>query len=253
MLVSTLSSLPWLARLLPDFRNKLVPEVRYHFSIVSATPLPQAAFERLPSGRHKLKREAVVASQRGRLLFAIAQIVAEKGYVATTVADVVERAGVSRRTFYEQFPDKEACFLAAYDTGVEVMLGRIRDTVEQLPEADWRARARASIETYMEVLAAEPGFAWSSHVEVLGAGPAALARRSAILGLFAELWRGLHDRARREDPSIHRLPKPVFRTLVGGHEELVREHLRTRDARSLPELAGPVYDVTLAIIGDGAN
>jgi AcrR family transcriptional regulator len=209
-----------------------------------------AEFERLPSGRHKLDRETVVASQRGRLLWAIAQVVAEKGYVAATVADVVERAGVSRRTFYEQFPDKEACFLAAYDTGVEVMLGQIRDTVEEIPETNWRTRARASIETYMEVLAAEPGFAWASHVEVLGAGPAALARRSAILGLFAELWHGLHERARREDPAIREVPQAVFRTLVGGHEELVREHLRTRDAESLPELSDTVLDVTLAILGD---
>jgi AcrR family transcriptional regulator len=220
---------------------------------VSATPAPPVAFERLPSGRHKLDREAVVASQRGRLLWAIAQIVAEKGYVATTVADVVERAGVSRRTFYEQFPDKEACFLAAYDTGVEVMLGRIRDTVEKLPETDWRARARASIDTYMDVLAAEPGFAWSSHVEVLGAGPAALARRSAILGLFAELWHGLYERARRDDPQIRELPAAVFRTLVGGHEELIREHLRTRAAESLPEIADTVLDVTLTILGDRAH
>ena len=64
----------------------------------------------------------------------MAQVVAEKGYPATTVADVVERAGVSRRTFYEQFQDKEACFLAAYDVGLAVVLGRIQAAVEGIPE-----------------------------------------------------------------------------------------------------------------------
>ncbi|HEV7687975.1 MAG TPA: helix-turn-helix domain-containing protein, partial [Acidimicrobiia bacterium] len=118
---------------------------------------------RLPSGRHGLTREAVVASQRGRLVDAMAQIVAEKGYPATTVADVVERAGVSRRTFYEQFADKEACFLAAYDVGLTVVLSRIREAVEGVPErlpppssgghppapgstGGWRERARAGVE-----------------------------------------------------------------------------------------------------------
>src|SRR5207253_2083261 len=84
----------------------------------------------------------------------------ERGYPATTVADVVERAGVSRRTFYEQFADKEACFLAAYDVGLTAVLGRIKEAVEGVPErlppplsgghppppgpaAGWRERARA--------------------------------------------------------------------------------------------------------------
>src|SRR5438105_1831196 len=95
------------------------------------TPNPAT---RLPSGRHGLTREAVVASQRSRLIDAMAQVVAERGYPATTVADVVERAGVSRRTFYEQFADKEACFLAAYDVGLTAVLGRIKEAVEGVPE-----------------------------------------------------------------------------------------------------------------------
>lgn len=213
--------------------------------MASATP------ERLPSGRHGLTRETVVASQRGRLVEAMVQVVAAKGYAAATVADVVERAGVSRRTFYEQFPDKEACFLAAYDTGVEVMLGRIRRAVEPLAETDWRARARAGVETYLGVLAEEPEFAWALHVEILGAGPAALARRAVLMGLFTELWQGLHARARRDDPdTIPELPDEVFTTLTGGLEELVRDRLRTHGAASLPAFAGPVLRVALAILGD---
>src|SRR4051794_32391335 len=80
----------------------------------------------LPRGPHGLAREVVAASQRGRLIDAIAHVVAEKGYARTTVADVIERAGVSRKTFYEHFRDKETCFLAAYDTGVEVLLATMR-------------------------------------------------------------------------------------------------------------------------------
>src|SRR4051812_29126312 len=78
--------------------------------------------QQLPSGRHSLSREQVLASQRGRMLEAMASATAEKGYVHTTVGDVVKRAGVSRETFYEQFSGKEDCFIAAFDAGVEEVL-----------------------------------------------------------------------------------------------------------------------------------
>jgi AcrR family transcriptional regulator len=181
----------------------------------------------------------------------MAEVVAEKGYGPTTVADVVNRAGVSRRTFYEQFADKEDCFLATYGMGAELMLTRIRQAVEHLPEADWRARARAGVETYMAVLAEEPEFAWATHIEILGAGAAALERRAVVIGVFAQLWQGLHARARQDEPDrIPELPPEVFATLTGGLEELVRERLRTQGAQSLPDLAASVLAAALAILGD---
>src|SRR6187401_183309 len=81
----------------------------------------------LPRGPHRLAREVVLASQRGRLIDAMAVVVAAKGYTAATVADVIGHAGVSRKTFYEHFRDKEACFLAVYDAGVEVLLATMRE------------------------------------------------------------------------------------------------------------------------------
>src|SRR5438067_613553 len=123
---------------------------------VSAGSFPLPPLDRLPSGRHRLTREAVKQSQRGRLLFAIAQVVAERGYAAATVADIVDRASVSRSTFYEQFPDKEACFIAAFDYGVEFVLGRMQQAWEALKTPDWRDHVRSDLETYIGVLAREP-------------------------------------------------------------------------------------------------
>lgn len=179
----------------------------------------------------------------------MAQVVAQRGYAAATVSQVVERAGVSRRTFYEQFPDKEACFLAAYDVGVEVLRGHIRAAVEPLSPGDWRGRVRAGIVTYLSVLSEEPAFAWSFTVEVLGAGTAALERRSAVVALFAGLWQGVHQIARSVEPAIPRLPREVFVTLTGGLEELARECLRTKGASALPELAEPALRVAMTILG----
>ena len=212
---------------------------------------PPAPASRLPSGRHGLTREAVVTSQRTRLIDAMAQVVAEKGYPATTVADVVERAGVSRRTFYEQFEDKEACFLAAYDAGLAAVLCRIGEAVEVNPGAPWRERARAGVESFLALLASEPAFAQALQVEILTAGPAALDRRTGMLVMFGGIWRNVHERARAEEPALPPLPDEVFTILSAGLEELIRECIRTRGPAALPELADPILTTVFAVFGAG--
>jgi AcrR family transcriptional regulator len=195
----------------------------------------------------------VAASQRTRLIDAMAQMVAEKGYPATTVADVVERAGVSRRTFYEQFDDKEACFLAAYDAGLVAVLCRIGEAVEVNPAAPWRERARAGVESFLALLASEPAFAQALQVEILTAGPAALDRRTGMLVMFGGIWRNVHDRARAEEPALPPLPDEVFTILSAGLEELIRDCIRTRGAAALPELADPILRTVFAIFGAGPS
>src|SRR5947209_15996704 len=167
---------------------------------MTASELPPNPGSRLPSGRHGLTREEVMASQRARLVEAMVHGVAEKGYAATTVADVVERAGVSRRTFYEQFADKEACFLAAYDAALAAVLARIAETAgPDGPAAGWRERARAGVEAFLDLLAGQPAFAQALQVEILTAGPAALERRAGMLATFSPVWRDRHAAARAED------------------------------------------------------
>ncbi|MDQ1490958.1 MAG: hypothetical protein QOD57_4798 [Actinomycetota bacterium] len=236
---------------------------------MTARAFPSNPSSRLPSGRHGLTREAVVASQRGRLVDAMAQIVAEKGYPATTVADVVERAGVSRRTFYEQFADKEACFLAAYDVGLTVVLSRIREAVEGVPErlpppssggdpltagptGGWRERARAGVEAFLVLLAAEPAFARALQLEILTAGPAALERRAGMLVMFSGVWRNVFEQARAEEAGRPALPDEVFTILTAGLEELVRDCIRTKGTDALPELAEPILRTVFAVFGGPA-
>jgi AcrR family transcriptional regulator len=213
---------------------------------------PPAALDPLPSGRHRLSRKAVQESQRARLLFAIAQVVAEKGYGPSTVGDIVERASVSRSTFYEQFTDKEECFLAAFDFAVDYVLARMREAWEGAGKRDWRAHVRSDITTYLTVLAATPEFARAMHVQVLAAGPAALERRAQVFALFTERSRELHELARTQDPSLRSVPHTVFELRTGGLDELIREVLRTRGPAALPELAEPVTIATFALFGDRA-
>ncbi|MGI8558445.1 MAG: TetR/AcrR family transcriptional regulator [Solirubrobacteraceae bacterium] len=209
---------------------------------------------RLPSGRHGLTREDVAGSQRGRILAAMMSAAREKGYAVATVGDIVERAGVSRRTFYEHFADKPDCFLAAYTAGTEVLLAGMREAVRAVDQANWRVWARASVESYLELLEAEPDFAWALHVEVFAAGPTAQARRAEIVSLLAGRWRRLYDRALREDPGLGPAPsESLLRTIVVGHEELVREQLRNHHPPRLRELTGAAVEIALRMLDPGAG
>src|SRR5436305_6999878 len=150
----------------------------------------------LPRGPHGLKRDVVLASQRGRMLEAIANAVAEKGYASATVADVVSRAGVSRKTFYEHFRDKEECFLAAFDAGVELLLAAILEAQPDGP--GWLALTRARVRAYLGTLAEEPAFARTFLLEVFAAGPRAIERRADVLERFERVLRELYDETRHE-------------------------------------------------------
>src|SRR5437867_3145840 len=98
--------------------------------------------------------QPVPDAQRARLLDAMIRVVGERGYAAASVTDVVRAAGVSRSTFYELFASKEACFLEAYGTGVDVMVDSVREAVHEAPD-DWRAQLRAGIRAYLEAPLAE--------------------------------------------------------------------------------------------------
>ncbi|MGH2822903.1 MAG: TetR/AcrR family transcriptional regulator, partial [Thermoleophilaceae bacterium] len=88
---------------------------------------PRDIPRRLPRGTHGLDPVVVAASQRARLLEAVGRAVADKGYAAATIDDIVRGAGVSKKTFYEHFKDKLDCFLAAYEAASDELLGRLRE------------------------------------------------------------------------------------------------------------------------------
>jgi AcrR family transcriptional regulator len=208
-----------------------------------AQPVPRS----LPRGRHAAAREVVLASQRGRLLEAMAQCVAERGYAATTVAHVIARAGVSRKTFYEHFADKRACFLAAWEVGTDILIEQILAAGDEAH--GWRARLRAGVDAFLEILAAEPDFARSFMIEVLSVGEEALARRAEITERFAAVLADVHAQALAEGAQLGPVPPWALRASAGAAWELTVEHLRTRDVEGLSELAPRIEQVHLAVLG----
>ena len=201
--------------------------------------------QRLPRGPHQLAREEVLASQRGRMLEAMAGAVAEKGYIAVTVADVIGRAGVSRKTFYEHFRDKEECFLAAYDTGVELLLAALMDV--ELGD-DLLEMARARTRAYLEALASEPAFARTFLIEVVGAGPAAVERREAVHDRFASMLRETLDAARARLPELPEPPDEVYLAAVGATDAVVSRLVAQGRTADLLALEDVILRIQLALL-----
>jgi AcrR family transcriptional regulator len=204
----------------------------------------------LPRGPHSLTRDEVLASQRARMIAAMADTVAAKGYVATTVADVVARAGVSRKTFYEHFADREECFLAAYDAAVDALFGAVAERVAAGEPAgdDWRARVCAGVRAYLEALASEPAFARTFLVEVRVAGPRAQARRAEVHDRFVDFLRSQSALARQDHPWLPAVPDTVYAAIVGGMDEVVSAWVADGRTADLAQLEPDLCYFQLALL-----
>jgi AcrR family transcriptional regulator len=170
----------------------------------------------------------VAASQRTRLLEAVGRAVAEKGYAAATIDDIVGGAGVSKKTFYEHFEDKLSCFLAAYEAASDELYEHVREAQDGAGAAGaWLERTHAGIHAYLRWLAAEPALARVFLIEIAAAGPEALARRERLRDRYAERMREL------QDPRIG-VPDEIFHAVVAAADDLVVRRLR--DGSDLLEL-----------------
>lgn len=194
---------------------------------------------RLPAGRHGLPREFVAQNQRERIVTAMVDTVAERGYNATTVAHITAAASVSRRTFYEHFSDKEDCFLAAYDMVAEHVLDSMGAAAASFSE--WPQKVRAALGTVLRFLAAEPELARFCMVEPIGAGGEAAARHRASLERFAEILRG----GRPALGGERQLPEAIEETLVGGLVSLIVREISAGRTEQLESLLPELVELTL--------
>ncbi|MCW2494114.1 TetR/AcrR family transcriptional regulator [Jatrophihabitans sp.] len=138
----------------------------------------------LPSGRRAgggLTKDEVVAIQRSRMLFAMVEAVADQGYSTVSVADVVRLAGVSRATFYEQFQDKQDCFVSAFDAAVGVIFGDV-----ELPSGTDPAAFGPLLAGYLDSIVTHATFAKVFLIEIYAVGPEGARRRAESQSVFAE-------------------------------------------------------------------
>lgn len=187
-------------------------------------------------------------SQRSRIHQAMIEVVSERGYPETRVVDVIGVAGVSRKTFYELYDSKEDCFLAAYDVLLGNLLTEATDGYEARPGAPWAEKVGNALQALLEHLAAHPDEARFAIVEVLAAGPKALARRDAAIRQFTGFLE-----AGRSETSVE-LPGITSLAIAGGINELLYSEILHGAAVRLPSrLPDLIFWITLPFLGaDGA-
>jgi len=206
----------------------------------ASSPPPADSSPRLPAGRHGLPREFITQNQRERIITAMVDTVAERGYNATTVAHITKAASVSRRTFYEHFADKEACFLAAYDMVADHIRASMRAAAESFSE--WPQQVRAALATMLRFLSAEPELARICMVEPVAAGGEIAARHRASMQGFVEILKA----GRPEHSGERPLPEATEATLVGGIVSLIVREINAGRTEKLEQLLPDLVELTLA-------
>jgi AcrR family transcriptional regulator len=198
------------------------------------------AGSRLPAGRHGLPREFVARNQRERIITALVDAVAEKGYNDTTVADITKAAAVSRRTFYEHFDGKEECFLAAYDMVVEHIRGAMVVAAGAFEE--WPQKVRAALATLLRFLAGEPELARLCLIEPIAASGEIAARHRATMREAVEMVRA----GRPAHTGTRPLPETTEEAVVGGITALIVRELGAGRAADLEKQLPQLVELVLA-------
>jgi AcrR family transcriptional regulator len=165
--------------------------------------------------------------------------VAVKGYERTAVADLLELSGVSRRTFYERFPDKEACFVAAVSALIGNTIALVTSRIEQGTEEE---RARAAFDTFVELIVAQPAAARMCFVDIYGAGPTAVAVVDEAMRQFESFIAAMLEQM----PGRAGMPPLLVRAMIGGMRAVIHARLYRNREAELPRLAPAMMDWALA-------
>jgi AcrR family transcriptional regulator len=187
---------------------------------------------KFPSGVRRLPSDLVSAVQRERLVAAMLRAASELGYRGTNVQDVIERAGVSRPTFYEHFANKEDCFLCAFDLTAARLRERIALAAEKGGD-NWRDRLRYGLETLLEFVATEPEAARALIVEARAASAEAVQRREDLLDHFADC---IDSQVRQYCPEAPPTSPVTAAGVVGGCEALLYSRLNKNELDDLDSL-----------------
>jgi len=187
---------------------------------------------KFPSGVRKFPPDLIRAIQRERLIVAMVNAAAELGYLGTNVQDVIDRAGISRPTFYEHFSNKEDCFLAAFDTSAERLRKRVEAAALEGGDS-WHQRIRLSLEALLRFISRDPDTARMIVVEARAASAVAVKRRVELMDGFARCL---------QTGAEALLPDGGFHTgttasgIIGGVESIIYSRLCKQEYDQLESL-----------------
>ncbi|HYB34414.1 MAG TPA: TetR/AcrR family transcriptional regulator [Mycobacterium sp.] len=182
---------------------------------------------------------------RRRLLDGLVASIGERGYRATTVADIVRHARTSKRTFYDRFASKEQCFLELLRADTERLAEDIRAAVD--PEADWHRQIRQAVEAYVGNIESRPAItlSWIRELPSLGAVARPVQRHG--LQLLTDLLVELSGSAGFRRANLPPLTPPLAVILLGGLRELTA--LAVEDGKDVREIIEPAVDASIALLG----
>lgn len=217
----------------------------------SERPRSTARSPRKSTRTRTRERQRVWAGQRGRLAAAMIETIAENGYPATRVADVIAHAGISRKTFYEHFANKQACLLSTYDLVADEALRRVELAYHEAE--GWPGRVEAAIRALFEAAVENPGALRLSLLEVAAVGPAGIERRERTVVRYENFIREALELA----PGEGRLSPTALRAIVGGLSRVLYRRVLGSDRDELlalvPELAAwaiSYYPTPAAILSE---
>jgi AcrR family transcriptional regulator len=188
--------------------------------------------------RPVLPREFVAVRKRRRIMDAMAELSSEKGYDATKIADIVRRAGVARKTLYDNFEGKEEVFLGAFDAAVKEVLDLIEAACEQAG-GEWSERVTTGLQAFLAYVAENPAISRMCLIEAMSATPAASARYDDAVQRFVDLLR-------RDAPAETGLPDTIEETLVGGVAWILHQQIRRGGVEQALELMPELTDFVLS-------
>lgn len=184
--------------------------------------------------------EPSVSEHYRRLLQGMAQSVAVKGYLDTTIADVVREAGVSRRTFYEHFNTRAECLIALYEAASYNALRVLQGVID--PSRDWQTQVEQALTAYLQALARNPVLLRTLFIDILGLGAPGLAARRRVNQSIADV---MLEVVNARQPVLER---DMAMAVVGGIHELVLEVIEQERFEALPALAGQAGRLVRAVV-----
>jgi AcrR family transcriptional regulator len=190
------------------------------------------------SVRPSLPREFIALHKQRRIMDALAELTAEQGYEATKISDIVKRAGVARKTLYDNFEGKEEVFLAAFDAARDEVLGRVEEGSAGV-DGDWQDRVEGGLAAFLGYIAEQPTLARMCMVEALSATPATTKRYEDALESLVEL-------TRQALPQDERLPDTIAETLVGGVAWIIYQQIRRGEAERAEDLLPELTEFMMA-------
>jgi AcrR family transcriptional regulator len=188
--------------------------------------------------RPALPREFIALHKQRRIMDALAELTAEQSYEATKISDIVKRAGVARKTLYDNFEGKEEVFLAAFDAARDEALRRVEES-SAAAEGDWQASVEAGLGAFLAYVAEQPTLAHMCMIEAFSATPATIKRYEDAEDAFVEL-------TRRSLPRDERLPDTISEALVGGVARIVSQKIRRGEAEQAEDLLPELTEFMIA-------